>query len=285
MHSYPIPNTDGIGSIDRHAWFASRFAAPRHVDVWLPPGYEENPFGRYPVVYMHDGQNLFDPALAFAQIDWGVDEAIAYLMYEHGMRGSIVVGVWNTPARRREYMPQQPLEQPSLAIIRQRFIREQGGAPLSGAYLRFLAEELKPFIDSKYRTLPGQPHTFTMGSSMGGLISLYAISQYPHIFGGAACISTHWTFGGDALVDAMAAHLPNPDRHTLYFDFGTETVDAPYEPFQRRMDEHLRRAGYNEGRNWVTAKFDGADHSEAAWRARVYIPLGFLLSQMPPPKT
>lgn len=278
---FPLPNTHGNGQIHRHAWFKSAHVSPRHVDVWLPPGYNEQPKMRYPVFYMHDGQNLFDPVLAFAGVDWGIDEAMTMLMHEHGLPGAIVVGVWNTPARRREYMPQKPLDTPALSPLRAQFIHEQGGAPLADAYLAFLVEELKPFIDAHYRTLPQQRHTFIMGSSMGGLISLYAICEYPHIFGGAACVSTHWTFGGEMLVDAMAAHLPDPATHTLYFDFGTETIDAPYEPFQRRMDTHLRHAGYEEGRNWVTAKFEGAEHSESAWRLRAYIPLGFLLSQFP----
>lgn len=275
-----IPNTDGNGSIRRHARFASAHVAARHVDVWLPPGYHEQPEKRHPVFYMHDGQNLFDPALSFAGVDWGVDEAITALMSEHDLPGAIVVGIWNTPARRREYMPQKPLERPGLASLRDVFIREQGGPPLADAYLRFIVTELKPFIDAHYRTRPEASHTFVMGSSMGGLISLYAISEYPHIFGGAGCVSTHWTFGGDALVDAMAANLPDPATHKLYFDYGTETIDAPYEPYQRRMDDWLRRAGYEEGRNWVTARFDGADHSEVAWRERTFIPLGFFLSQI-----
>lgn len=275
-----LPNTNGNGTIRRHAWFASAHVAARHVDVWLPPGYDEQLQKRHPVFYMHDGQNLFDPALSFAGVDWGIDEAITSLIFQHGLPGAIVVGIWNTPTRRREYMPQKPLETPALAAVRAQFTHEQGGPPLSDAYLQFIVTELKPFVDAHYHTLPDPAHTFVMGSSMGGLISLYAISEYPHIFGGAGCVSTHWTFGGDALVDAMAANLPDPATHKLYFDFGTETIDAPYEPFQRRMDGWLRHAGYEEGRNWVTTRFDGADHSEAAWRDRTIIPLGFFLNQI-----
>jgi predicted alpha/beta superfamily hydrolase len=118
-----------------------------------------------------------------------------------------------------------------------------------------------------------------MGSSMGGLISLYAISEYPTVIGGAACISTHWPIGGTELVDEMARGLPDPSTHRLYFDFGTETLDSDYEAYQRRMDEHLRKAGYIENRNWSTRKFEGADHSEWSWRARVHIPLEFLLAE------
>ena len=143
--------------------------------------------------------------------------------------------------------------------------------------MKFLVEELKPFIDGQYNTLPDPANTFVMGSSMGGLISLYAISEYPHVFGGAGCISTHWPIGDMSLVDEMAHRLPDPASHRLYFDFGTETLDRPYEPFQRQMDDHLRQARYIEGQNWVTRKFEGAEHSERSWRKRVEIPLSFLL--------
>ena len=119
--------------------------------------------------------------------------------------------------------------------------------------------------------------TLVMGSSMGGLISLYAISEYPQVFGGAGCVSTHWPIGGYELVDEMAQILPDPATHRLYFDFGTETLDSTYEPFQHRMDDRLREAGYVEGVNWVTYKFEGAEHSERSWRERVHIPLEFLL--------
>ena len=113
---------------------------------------------------------------------------------------------------------------------------------------------------------------------MGGLISLYAISEYPQVFGGAACLSTHWPAGENELVDEMAARLPDPGTHKLYFDYGTEGLDAFYGPYQKRMDEYLRKAGYVENQNWMSLQFAGADHSEKAWRERVEISLLFFLS-------
>lgn len=226
---------------------------------------------------MHDGQNLFAPSLAFGGIDWGVDAAITRLIETTRTPGAIVVGVWNTHIRRCEYMPQKPYESSQSPSAKAEFVRENGGPSISDRYLKFLAEELKPFIDLNYRTLPDQPRTFVIGSSMGGLISLYAISEYPQMFGGAACLSTHWPIGGEPLVRHMAAALPDPARHKLYFDFGTETLDAEYEPYQRQMDDCLRQAEYKDGQNWLTRKFEGAAHNEAAWRARVEIPLAFLL--------
>jgi predicted alpha/beta superfamily hydrolase len=114
---------------------------------------------------------------------------------------------------------------------------------------------------------------------MGGLISLYAVCQYPQVFGGAGCVSTHWVAGENLMVDYFGAVLPNPIDHRLYFDYGTETADAAYEPFQLRMDQHLAARGYEREKNWITRKFDGAEHSERAWRARVHLPLEFLLKE------
>jgi predicted alpha/beta superfamily hydrolase len=256
--------------------FYSRYVDFRNVDVWLPPGYEGSA-ARHPVLYMHDGQNIFDHPASYGGESWRVDQAMRRLIQEGKVREAIVVGIWNTPLRWREYMPQKPYEAPALQKHHPFILERAGGPPLSDAYLRFLVEELKPFIDKTYHTFRDQGNTFVMGSSMGGLISLYAISEYPQVFGGAGCVSTHWAAGREDLVDEIARHLPDPSRHKLYFDFGTETLDAEYETYQRRMDEHLRRAGYREKGNWVTLKFEGAEHSERSWRERVHLPLEFLL--------
>jgi predicted alpha/beta superfamily hydrolase len=274
-----IPLSDGTGRITRHASLEGRTILPRHVDVWLPPGYESTA-ARYPVIYMHDGQNLFDPALAYGGVDWGVDEAMSQVIRAGRSPGAIIVGVWNSEQRWRDYMPNKPFVAAS-AADQQRFVAEAGGPPLSDDYLRFLVENVKPLIDRSYRTLPDQPHTFVMGSSMGGLISLYALTEYPEVFGGAGCVSTHWPIGGDPLVDYFGSALPRAGRHRLYFDYGTATLDAGYEPFQRRMDALAQAAGYRDGQDWITRKFEGAEHNEAAWRARVDLPLAFLLRAEP----
>lgn len=269
--------TDFLGTVTRHADFASRFVAARNIDVWTPPGYDSIPNLRLPVIYMHDGQNLFETGYAHGGVDWGVREAMLGLIARGRTPGAIIVGVWNTSLRWREYIPQKALEAVEHHALRQQFVQQLGGEPITDRYLRFVVEEVKPFIDAHYRTLPDQPNTLVMGSSMGGLASLYAISQYPQIFGAAGCLSTHWTAGGELLVRYMGAHLPPPDGRRLYFDFGTLGLDEHYEPLQQLMDELLHEAGYREGVDWITRKFEGADHNEAAWRARVHIPLDFLL--------
>jgi predicted alpha/beta superfamily hydrolase len=248
---------------------------PRPVDVWLPPGYDDGA-ARHPVLYMHDGQNLFEPGRAFGGQEWHIDETLERLLAEGRVRAPIVVGIWNSPDRALDYMPRK-------AVTADTFSLGLGGEVLrtadirSDAYLAWLTGALKPAIDARYRTLTGPRDTAVMGSSMGGLISAYALAEYPDVFGGAACLSTHWPAGDGAVIDWLAAHLPPPGRNRLYFDYGTATLDALYPPLQARMDAALRAAGWTEGRDRVTRRFEGAEHSEAAWAARVDIPLTFLL--------
>jgi predicted alpha/beta superfamily hydrolase len=274
----PLKGPGVTGTVLRHAAMPSTHVAPRNVDVWLPPDYEQDAGKRYPVVYMHDGQNLFDPASSYGNVDWAVDEAMTRLIESGEARAAIVVGIWNTNKRREEYMPRRAVRGdvrfnvPGVA-------EAKPGEIISDQYLAFLVEELKPFIDGNYRTLPGRADTIIMGSSMGGLVSQYAMSRYPGVFGGAGCVSTHWPAGDGIALDDFAAHLPDPATHSYWFDYGTETLDATYEPYQRRADAILRKAGYVDGQNWITRRFEGAEHSERAWRLRVDQALAFLLGQ------
>lgn len=267
------------GTLQRCENFASQFVPSRHVDIWLPPGYEIATDSRYPVLYMHDGQNLFLPGYSYGGEPWAVDQAIIRLMTSGKIPGVIVVGIWNTRGNRwGEYLPQKPAETPEGRAFTARFADRMPIAAYSDHYLRFLVDELKPFVDASFRTQSGQTGTFVMGSSMGGLISLYAVTEYPHIFGGAGCLSTHWVAGENLMVDYFGGVLPRPGANKIYFDFGTQTLDAVYEPFQCRMDEHMRAAGYTFGKDWLTRKFEGAEHSEISWRERAHIPLEFLLT-------
>lgn len=256
----------------------SRHTVARPIDIWLPPGYFDSNEA-YPVLYMHDGQNLFDPETSFAGIPWGMDQVISHLMEQRVTRGLIIVGIWNRHPRRCDYMPEKPYRSSVFKDQHQAFIEWAGGEPVSDAYLKYIVHEIKPYIDSTFRTCPGQPDTWIMGSSMGALVSLYAISEYPDVFHGAGCLSTHWTAGKADLVRLMAQHLPDPATHKLYFDFGTRGLDSAYEPYQHLMDAYLQEAGYRKESNWLTCKFEGADHNEAAWAARVEIPLRFLLAR------
>ena len=254
----------------------SHHVAARTVDVWVPPGAT----GPLPVIYMHDGQNLFNPGDFNHGTVWGVDLVLEALMRAGETSGALVVAIWNTALRRREYAPTIPFEAMHDTPTWEHMLAWSGGPPLADAYLDFLTAELKPFIDTTFASQPGRETTFILGSSMGGLVSLYALTRHPELFGAAGCLSTHWTIGGNEVVDALAAALPPPGSHRLYFDHGSEGLDADYEPFQRRMDEHMRRAGYREGYDWQSLTFAGADHNEAAWHARLHLPLRFLLRKV-----
>jgi predicted alpha/beta superfamily hydrolase len=263
------------GGVKRHADFKSKFVDMRNVDVWLPPSYGKDKKKKYPVLYMHDGQNLFDPKISFGGVDWAVDETMTRLIEEKKIREAIVVGIWNTPKRVLEYMPQKAVAQTETVQFFD--IKIPSKDFISDNYLKFIVIELKPFIDSNYRTLTKREDTFIMGSSMGGLISLYAISEYPNVFGGAGCVSTHFPAGNGIVIDYMKTNLPNPKIHKIYFDYGTATLDAQYEPYQLKADEVMKAKGYVRDKNWITKKFEGAEHSEKAWRKRVDIPLIFFL--------
>ena len=281
----------GPGRLDHYRAFPSRHADPRDVTVWLPPGYD--PRGDpYAVLYMHDGQNLFDSKTAFIGKEWGVDEAAARLVGEGAMRRTIVVGIWNTPKRLREYVPAKAFDRlPERYMDRVRGL--YGGDPLSDGYLKFIVRELKPFVDRTYNTAPGRESTAIMGSSMGGLISLYALTEYPDVFGGAGAVSTHWPLllppegeelsesDRDAVAGAFEGYLrtalPRRGAHRIWFDHGSETLDRHYAAYQARIDRLVASRGWKKGLDFESRNFPGAPHNEDAWRERVHLPLIFLL--------
>jgi len=280
------------GTIERISMMKSEFVSPRNIDVWLPSDYD--PSKRYSVLYMNDGQTLFDPSMSWLNDEWQVDEMMGKLSREKSIENTIIVGVWNSDLGRvGDYFPQKPFEslpQRYVDSIRTELDKVEYTKDMmkdihSDNYLKFLVKELKPVIDEKYSTLTNKENTFIMGSSYGGLISMYAISEYPDVFEGAACLSTHWigTFDDNpviaqAFIDYFGKHIPDPKNHKLYFDYGTETLDQHYEPYQLKIDSIMRQNDYTES-NWKTLKFEGKDHSEASWRERLDIPLIFLLAK------
>ena len=266
------------GDVIRLDNFESEFISPRHVEVYLPQGYAPKE-KTYPVVYMHDGQNVFNPKTSNTGIDWGVDERLDTLIHDGDVEPAIVVAVWCSDLRRNEYMPEDAM--PTTDTLQnlpgyQEFFGDT--TIFSNAYLRFLVEELKPYIDDHYAIRPEPEHTSIMGSSMGGLISLYALAKHPDIYGQAACLSTHWPAMDGIAIAYFAQVLPAAGKHRIYFDHGTETLDTEYGPYQKRMDQVMEQKGYAKGQNWETRVFQGAAHDEASWKARVETPLKFLLS-------
>ncbi len=264
-----------------HKDFASKHVDARNVEVFLPTGYDEAKEDKYKVLYMHDGQNVFNPKTSYTGVDWGVDEAIDSLLKLKEIKNTIVVAAWNNgPKRFPEYMPKAPANVSETPEAKKGLKDYAGVEKLySDKYLKFLVEELKPFIDKTYHVSSKTEDTAIMGSSMGGLISLYAICKYPDVFGAAGCVSTHWPVPilGEAYIQTLPAMLPDPKTHKIYFDFGTETLDAQYEPHQIKVDQMMIEKGYTKGENSITKKFEGAAHNEKSWNARIHIPLVFLL--------
>jgi predicted alpha/beta superfamily hydrolase len=280
---------DSKGTLERIPNFPSINVAPRNVDIWLPEGYDSTK--KYAVIYMHDGQMLFDSTTTWNKQEWGADEVAARLMAENKIRPCIIVGVWNNgDYRYSEYYPEKSLtflsERRRAKLIR----KTKMGDPLADEYLLFLVKELKPYIDSHYSTFTDRENTVIMGSSMGGLISLYAICEYHDVFGGAGCISTHLPMIGVNLFRKndnrvaksfrkyLSEHLPSPENHKIYFDHGTKTLDAAYGPYQKKVDRLMTEAGYTE-KNWTTRKYEGHDHSERSWSSRLAVPFVFLLDK------
>ena len=280
------------GTIKRFENFQSSFVDARTVDVWLPNGYSSKK--KYAVLYMHDGQMLFDSSTTWNHQEWGTDEILSKLLQEKKIKNCIVVAVWNNGQKRHpEYFPQKPFENLSqeqkdlvTAQLQKAGRTTEVFKPVSDNYLKFLVTELKPFIDKTFSTYTNRKNTFIAGSSMGGLISLYAICEYPTVFGAAACLSTHWPgiFSmennpvPDAFFNYMNNHLPNPEKHKIYFDYGDQTLDALYPPLQKKADDVMKAKGFTE-LHWMTKFFPGDEHSEIAWNKRLHIPLLFLLKK------
>ena len=272
-----VENPNLIGTLEHYSNVQSDFINPRNVEVWLPPDYIEGDTGRYTVLYMHDGQNLFESQKSFIGVDWGIDETLAALSGKKEIPPTIVVGIWNTPERLREYLPQRPFCEHLSRHSRRRVIKRYGGVPNSDNYLRFLVHELKPFVDGRYRTRPEREFTFLMGSSMGGLISLYAICEHPQVFGGAGCLSTHWPRAHKSFRKYLKKRLPEPGQHKIYLDYGNEANIAGYRYKQKRVEHILKNRGYAFGLDWLGKWYPNDAHSETAWRVRVRVPLQFLL--------
>ncbi|MEO1438303.1 MAG: alpha/beta hydrolase-fold protein [Bacteroidota bacterium] len=281
--------TPAFGTIERLSNFQTELVDPRHVDIWLPEGYSEAQ--KYNVLYMHDGQMLYDSTVSWNKQEWGVDETMHRLITEGKIEPTIVVGVFNSGENRHpDYFPQKAFETLPAEFLDS--VASKTNQPRekvfsqSDKYLQFLVTELKPYIDQHFSTRPEKAATFVAGSSMGGLISMYAISEYPEVFQAAGCLSTHWIGAIEtednpmpkAFQDYLAGHLPDPQNHKIYFDYGTETLDQYYEPHQLAVDDIMRSKGWSED-NWMTRKFEGDLHDERSWNRRLHIPLLFLMGK------
>lgn len=293
-NSVPEPHALSPSRIVSVENFPAERVLDRNLSIYLPPGYAESE-QRYPVIYAQDGQNLFEPGYSFAGDAWEVDEAMDRLIGEGRIEPAIVVGIWNSPQRRRDYAPQAIVE--ALPERERALVFETTDAtPLANAYIDFITRELKPYIDTTYRTRPDAASTSLMGSSMGGLISLYTLSRYPDEFGQVAALSTHWpirvsgTLVGDEATRWQNMLIPHwqtfirqapfdATRHRIWMDHGGINLDALYPPYQEAIDPAMQARGFTEGEQFVSRVYPGADHNEAAWQARIDEVLIFLLGE------
>ncbi|MFK8006685.1 MAG: alpha/beta hydrolase [Saprospiraceae bacterium] len=253
--------------------------------VLLPKNYANNKSKHYPVLYMMDAQNLFVDSLAYGGFSWRLDRVVDSLVDKSILEEVIIVALENAGVNRfSEYMPRKPMIKIPQTIadsITQNFKRPV----YSDNFLIFLTQHLKPIIDQDFRTKPDVKNTFIGGSSMGGLISMYAVCEYPEVFGGAMCLSTHWIVGFDdsiseapkALVSYFSKNIPEGKK--WYFDFGTKGLDQYYEPWQSQIDSILAKNNYIQNQNWITQKYEGHDHNERFWNARLDVPLKFILGK------
>lgn len=270
--------------IRHHAGVPTQDSLQRKLDVYLPPGYADRPDQRYPVVYLFDGQALFHPDSSKLGAAWEIDELLDSLISGGHMEPCVVAGFWSTPRRIVEYMPGKGFEQ--LPDSLKQLFMQYYAAPESDWLLKILVEDIVPFVNKEYRTKADPGSTIIGGSGSGGLMALYAISEYPEVFGGAICMSTHWPLTGAdkypaatrIMVEAMGAGLPDPQGHKIYFDYGTVGGETMYEPYQQQMDFLMEQRGYVQDRNWVTRKIEGGETTPQSWGARFYIPLQFMLS-------
>lgn len=233
---------------------------PRPVIVWLPPSYEAEQDRRYPVLYMHDGQQIFDPDTSTLGQDWEVDEWCDRLISAGELNEIIVVGIYNTENRYDEY----------------------GASAQAEQYTRFVTDELKPMIDGTYRTLSDRSHTAVAGSSMGGGISFYMAWTRPDIFFGAACLSSAFTYKqGEVIFDLVNQSSVWPDL-CLYLHCGDgDELERLLMNDLERMEKALEEKGWLDQADVCVERAPGEKHDEAAWARYTGKWLKFLFGSRP----
>lgn len=241
-------------SLLKHPRFHSRFLTDdRDVTVYLPPGYDDDRSRRYPVLFLHDGQNLFDPAEVYKKGEhWRVGETATALIEAARIPPMIIVGIANTgPRRLHEYTATHD--------------RRRGGGEAE-LYGRLLVEELKPFIDATYRTRPGPEDTGLGGSSLGGLVTLYLGLKYPDVFTRLAVMSPSVWWDRRAILRNVREARPKP-RLRIWLDIGTRE-GRHHVANADLLHAGLIKAGWIEGEDLHYEQVSGGTHSEASWAAR-----------------
>ncbi|HEY1923638.1 MAG TPA: alpha/beta hydrolase-fold protein [Candidatus Acidoferrum sp.] len=249
------------GQLRKHDKFRSRYLRnQRDLIVYLPPGYDEQPDRRFPVLYLHDGQNLFDRATSFAGQDWNVQGAADDLINAGSVAPLIVVGIYNTgKSRIHEYTPTKA---PKL------------GGGRADRYAKFLLQEVMPFIQNEYRADPNPLLTGIGGSSLGGLVSLYVGLKLPHSFGKIAALSPS-VWWNQRVILRFAATVRVDSHPLIWLDIGTK--EGPrIVPDVEQFRDVLIQKGWSLGQDLHYERIEGGEHNEWAWSQRIGRVLEFL---------
>ena len=248
--------------LHRHERFRSRFLRnQRDCIVYLPPRYHEQPERRFPVLYMHDGQNLFDGATSFVPgMDWHVGQTADDFILTGAVQPLIIVGIYNVgKVRIQEYTPTKA---PRI------------GGGRADRYAKFLIQEVMPFIQREYRALPDPRVTGMGGSSLGGLLSLYLGLKHPQIFGRLAALSPSVWWNQRVILRFADAASVEP-RPRIWLDIGTKEGPRIVQEVEQFRDILLQK-GWQLGKDLHYERIEGAEHNEAAWAQRVGPFLQFL---------
>ena len=245
----------------KYEQFRSRFLRnQRDLIVYTPPGYADQPSRTFPVLYLHDGQNLFDGATSFIPgQDWHVGQTADYCINAGNVEPLIIVGMYNTKARIREYTPTH--------------VPKLGGGR-ADRYAKFLLEEVKPFIDREYRTFPGSQYTGIGGSSLGGLVSLYLGLKHSRIFGKIAALSPS-VWWNQQIIHRFAQVATVEPRPRIWLDIGTREGPRIVNDVEKFRDVLLEK-GWRLDEDLHYERVEGAEHNESAWARRVGPFLQFL---------
>jgi len=253
----------------------------RDITIYLPKNYDSDGTIKYPLLIMMDGQNIFFDSLSYIGHSWRLSQVSDNLLQDGKLKDILIVGIDNATINRfSEYMPKKPYDSLSRRIKWK--LNKHSNEPIySDQFLKYVVNNVIPFMKKKYNISEDSEDIIIGGSSMGGLISMYAVCEYPNEFGGAICMSTHWPVfiykksgvSKNKIIDYFSENIPQNKK--WYFDFGTLGLDRQYEEHQIKIDEILKNNGYESGKNWITKKFEGHDHNEIAWYSRINIPLKF----------
>ena len=243
------------GTVRYHKNFPTDGLLPRDIIVWLPPSYEKNMDKRYPVLYAHDGQNLFDLSTSSFGVDWQLDETADSLIRQGKINEMIIVGIYNTKARMKEY-----------------WTGDSGKI-----YMNFVVNQLKPFIDKTYRTIPDRENTASMGSSAGGLISFMLLWEHNEVFSKAACLSPAFYIKGELDYISPVKNYNGPMKKLkAYFDCGALGLESILLPGVTKMIATLKTKGYKEETDYLWYYDKNGEHNEPNWAKRVWRPLEYL---------